>query len=71
MATGFDHRVIQRPAPEKMRPFEWIYWKLIDKGEDALAEAVLLLIDDRRAAMQDRDYHASRQLEMMHQARKA
>jgi hypothetical protein len=71
MATGFDPRVIRRPAPEKMQPFEWIYWALLDKGEDALAEAVRLLISDRVFAMQDRDYHASRQLEMMHQARKA
>lgn len=36
-----------RPHPDKMLPFEWLYWNMIDKGDAKAAEGVRELLRDR------------------------
>ncbi len=54
----------ERPHLDKMPPFEWMYWRALDLGEIALAQAIDMLISNRRAAMEDARWQGSRRLEV-------
>lgn len=53
----------ERPGPDQMLPFEWLYWHLIDKDDQRAANAMRHLIADRKQLMEDVRWQANRRHE--------
>jgi acetyl-CoA carboxylase carboxyltransferase component len=47
-----------RPAPDKMLPYEWLYWAMLDAGMEREAEGMKSALMSFREAMADAAWQA-------------